>query len=145
MRKLEVKPGMVFTRWETVCRAGVNARGTPTWLCKCSCGTVRAVDEDSLARGATKSCGCRRAERLALFNSRPRKTLPKGPHVIMAVTDDEYELPFLLADSVCEMARLLGINKTTVSRVINGHTERTYVKGYGYCRFVRVFVGEGEE
>lgn len=36
-----------------------NIKGKPTkWLCRCDCGTSKAVDSGSLRSGSTKSCGC---------------------------------------------------------------------------------------
>ena len=32
------------------------------WLCQCACGTKRAVRQDQLLAGSTKSCGCRAAK-----------------------------------------------------------------------------------
>lgn len=35
---------------------------TKKWLCRCDCGTVKAVREESLRLRRTSSCGCLRAE-----------------------------------------------------------------------------------
>lgn len=54
--------GQHFGRWLVVDyaepRLMSNGRHRRRWLCRCSCGTVRAVDEPSLTNGRSKSCGC---------------------------------------------------------------------------------------
>lgn len=59
--------GQKFNRW-TVIGEGTSRlykhknyeNGYPQryWLCKCECGTIREVSENSLINGKTKSCGC---------------------------------------------------------------------------------------
>lgn len=45
--------------------------GGPTryWVCKCSCGTVKAIDRSGLIAGVTLSCGCLQKERVAAVKS----------------------------------------------------------------------------
>lgn len=40
------------------------------WLCRCLCGTIKAINGNTLSRGTTTSCGCWRDEQL----SRRRRT-----------------------------------------------------------------------
>ena len=67
-RKLIDLTGQRFGRWTVLCRAGsygdYNLEGytTPTWLCRCDCGTYRVVNGKSLRRGLSTSCGCYRSE-----------------------------------------------------------------------------------
>lgn len=49
--------GQRFGRWLVIQRAYVKRKGT-YWLCRCDCGTERAVREQNLLKGGTKSCGC---------------------------------------------------------------------------------------
>ena len=54
--------GEKFGRW-TVIDYGPkyfspNGNSGNTWLCKCECGTIKAVQETSLLSGRSKSCGC---------------------------------------------------------------------------------------
>lgn len=41
---------------------GRNKRRFRTRLCKCDCGTIKAVSENSLLTGSSSSCGCLRSE-----------------------------------------------------------------------------------
>lgn len=60
--------GRHFGRW-TVLKLGQpqhrGKRTYRTWTCRCECGTVRDVSEQSLVKGVSRSCGCLRNERLA--------------------------------------------------------------------------------
>lgn len=49
--------GQVFGRWTIVKRIG---KVGSLWLCKCECGTERAVQSATFKRGRSKSCGCYR-------------------------------------------------------------------------------------
>lgn len=49
--------GQVFGRW-TVIGPVTRADRYRYWLCRCQCGTERAVFERSLRRGLSRSCGC---------------------------------------------------------------------------------------
>jgi len=48
------------------------------WLCECDCGRIKAVREDYLKRGATKSCGCMRYELSSI--GRTGKFKPNARH-----------------------------------------------------------------
>jgi len=43
-------------------------------ICKCQCGTIKNVANESLARGTTKSCGCLRRELLTTHGHTSNKT-----------------------------------------------------------------------
>lgn len=66
MGKRVVQVGDVFGRLTTIAPAEPyiepNGRARPRWLCRCECGEERAINENALTRGATKSCGCLRVE-----------------------------------------------------------------------------------
>jgi hypothetical protein len=51
--------GQRFNRW-TVLKYVGNSK----WLCKCNCGTIKAVNGTSLRSGESKSCGCYMKERI---------------------------------------------------------------------------------
>ena len=50
--------GQVFSRWTIICRAPADKHRHTMWLCRCTCGTERAICGLNLKRGATRSCGC---------------------------------------------------------------------------------------
>lgn len=53
--------GTRFGRWTVLSEAEPdmhNGRRLRRWLCKCDCGTVRSVKEQSLKSGVSQSCGC---------------------------------------------------------------------------------------
>lgn len=44
------------------------------WLCRCDCGVTRAIQGQSLQKGRSRSCGCRRAETLVALKSTHRQS-----------------------------------------------------------------------
>lgn len=46
----------------TVLHRGPNKGAAAAWVCRCECGSVNTYNGQNLRSGATKSCGCRRAE-----------------------------------------------------------------------------------
>lgn len=65
--------GKKFGRWTVIKlhhkkqlfnKEGIRKRYLYYWLCKCDCGTERAVLGNSLTTGQTKSCGCLKRERV---------------------------------------------------------------------------------
>ncbi len=57
--------GQVFNRWTVIGFVKTDAAYTSIWLCRCSCGTVRAVRRSGLTAGSSKSCGCFQRERVS--------------------------------------------------------------------------------
>lgn len=57
------------------------------------------------------------------------------PSVILKVTRDKYELPLLVASTVDEMARLTGVQRSTIYKSIT--------RGTG--QFRKVYIDEEEE
>jgi hypothetical protein len=51
-----------FGRLMVQSRAESDPCGSPRWLCKCDCGTLKVVVVNNLRSGDTKSCGCLRKE-----------------------------------------------------------------------------------
>jgi len=54
-----------FGRWHVLRHAGRNKWRKAMWLCRCDCGTERAVIGASLLTGRSLSCGCASAKELA--------------------------------------------------------------------------------
>lgn len=46
--------GHHFDEWEVI---GKDPNKNTRWICKCTCGTVRSVEQKTLLRGTSKSCG----------------------------------------------------------------------------------------
>lgn len=63
MSRLIDLSGMHFGRLTVLRKVEGNRKGRPRWLCYCDCGNSITVDPSNLKKGATKSCGCLRAER----------------------------------------------------------------------------------
>ena len=57
MTKIRDLTGQTFGKLTVVSFAGSNRRRA-MWLCKCECGTEKAVTGNSLTSGNIKSCGC---------------------------------------------------------------------------------------
>ena len=53
--------GQVFNRWTVIRYIGYRS-GHASWLCRCECGTEKAVDSNNLKLGHSKSCGCFRED-----------------------------------------------------------------------------------
>lgn len=58
--------GRVFGRWTVVGpgspRIRANGKRRAMWLCLCSCGSLRLVDQSNLLSGGSLSCGCYHSE-----------------------------------------------------------------------------------
>ena len=50
--------GQFFGELEVLEYKGSNKHNSAQWLCRCSCGTEKIIDGQSLRKGLTKSCGC---------------------------------------------------------------------------------------
>ena len=57
MPKLDDLTGRRFGSW-TVLSRSFNRDKITKWLCRCDCGTERAVYSINLKRGLSRSCGC---------------------------------------------------------------------------------------
>lgn len=55
--------GLRYDRWLVLGYLGRADGRNALWLCRCDCGTERAVSGPSLRYGATLSCGCLKVER----------------------------------------------------------------------------------
>ena len=50
--------GQTFGELTVIERA--ETKGRTKWTCRCSCGTVKDINEYDLISGKSKSCGCKR-------------------------------------------------------------------------------------
>lgn len=57
-----IEAGMVIGRWTVLAAMPEETKKEKAWLCRCECGTERAVMERSLKYGGSQSCGCLRKE-----------------------------------------------------------------------------------
>jgi hypothetical protein len=60
--------GQKFHKLTVVQEADHRAAGR-YWLCRCECGNTAVIKQTALRRGATKSCGCLKAEMLTARNT----------------------------------------------------------------------------
>lgn len=51
---------MKFNRWTVIEKSRKDNK--KSWICKCDCGNIRNVHEDTLLNGKSKSCGCLQKE-----------------------------------------------------------------------------------
>lgn len=65
--KLELNPGAEFGAWTVLTMVREKGKNTRV-LCRCHCGTERAVLLHNLRRGASKNCGCVIAAKTAQRN-----------------------------------------------------------------------------
>lgn len=68
--RLKDLTGQTFGRLKVLGRASVNRQGSSTWLCSCTCGTQKVLSSDHLTRkkGAVRSCGCLKKERVGEYH-----------------------------------------------------------------------------
>jgi len=71
--------GSRFGRWCVLEPTDAGPFGKRQWMCRCDCGTVRAVMENSLTQAKSKSCGCLRAD-VARARSHNPKLHPAWKH-----------------------------------------------------------------
>jgi hypothetical protein len=64
-----MKPGCTYGHWTVLRQTSRDACNKRRWWCVCRCGNERSVVASRLARGLSRSCGCRRA---ALSSERSR-------------------------------------------------------------------------
>lgn len=64
-RRLEVKKGQRFNSW-TVVERDLSVRGRTKWLCRCDCGTIKALRVYSSASANRNSCGCKSRVRVSV-------------------------------------------------------------------------------
>ena len=62
---------------------------------------------------------------------------PKTPTLYMLISDDKYELPLFVADSLTELSSACGISLNTIYG-----TMRRAKKNGAWCRFVKVDASE---
>lgn len=62
------RTGSIVGEW-TVLKYLGNQSGS-TWLCKCSCGTEKPLKAANLAKGNTRSCGCKKSQHITISKIR---------------------------------------------------------------------------
>jgi hypothetical protein len=67
------------------------ADGTVRWICKCSCGKVKAVRSRDLRNGGTKSCGCIQREMASAPDGPLGQTRHKHGHAVNGQRTAEYD------------------------------------------------------
>lgn len=63
-----IQVGTTFGRLTTISYAG-KLRKRSAWLCRCTCGTEKVIQQSNLITGGTKSCGCLFVEQLIARNT----------------------------------------------------------------------------
>lgn len=58
--------GKKYGRLQVIEHTGFTPYGSALWKCQCECGNIVQVDGQHLRRGATKSCGCYRNEKMSV-------------------------------------------------------------------------------
>lgn len=60
--------GQRFGMWTVIQRAETSKAGQTRWLCRCDCGTAKAVQGCHLRGGKSICCGCENNKRLSEWN-----------------------------------------------------------------------------
>lgn len=64
MRRIDLT-GSSFGEWVVLSYSHTDKRGSLSWVCRCSCGTISEVSGNNLKSGKTTSCGCMKARKTA--------------------------------------------------------------------------------
>lgn len=72
MNKLDLT-GQRYGKLVVLRPVGKNKFGGSMWLCRCDCGTEKAVSLNALRNGYTKSCGCLERENRKAFGTRSKR------------------------------------------------------------------------
>lgn len=99
--------GKTFGRWTVVDRAPNGKNGGKRYICKCTCGTLKAVDAYHLKNGNSKSCGCLRFE-MALQKRRENAIGKKFGRLTVIGSDD------IFYHCMCECGRSISFNKKKI-------------------------------
>lgn len=78
-KNFQVPAGSRFGRWEVLDHPVVRENTRYLWLCRCECGTERAVRPDRLRSGESQSCGCLQREIAVNNTGTPTHGLSKTP------------------------------------------------------------------
>lgn len=72
--------GRQFGDWSVIkfSHFGNGANRGACWLCRCSCGTERAVQGSALLNGRSQGCGCEKKSRIGAANRSHGHTLNRG-------------------------------------------------------------------
>ena len=76
---LQVPVGRRFERWIVLDHPAVRTLRGWWWLCRCDCGTERAVRPHHLRGGESRSCGCLQREIAKNNTGQPTHGLSKAP------------------------------------------------------------------
>jgi hypothetical protein len=112
--------GSTFNNWTVLSPTErIDRRGRRHWMCRCTCGKEKAVLDQSLASGGSKSCGCKMS---ALRSDTWNAKYGKHP----SLTD---------IDTIKRKVFEIHGDRVTMD-------ESTYVGAYKECRFVDYEYGE---
>jgi hypothetical protein len=73
--KIKDLAGQTFGRWTALRLSEERGKGTgggrvkAMWICRCQCGTEKAINSSSLVTGNSQSCGCLKSERMTEYNT----------------------------------------------------------------------------
>jgi len=68
MRRIDLT-GKSFGEWFVLDYSHTNAKGSVSWICRCSCGVISEVAGNNLKSGKTTNCGCKKSEKTAKQNT----------------------------------------------------------------------------
>lgn len=112
--------GQRFGKWTVLKRVENDKHGSPKFLCKCDCGTLKEVLSFTLRRGESTNCGC-------YLNERANKEIGKKYNhwtVLKKVESNKYgQLKWLC---MCDCGK---IKEQYLSHLKNGHS-----RSCGCCR-----------
>ena len=118
-----------FGEWTVIREASKEekqSRPGAYWLCKCSCGTEKIVNGQTLRKGESRSCGCKTGDIIAHKNNERAENLSGRVFGRLTVIQRDYdkEKSMVTRGSTYWKCKCNCGNETTVSRnsLLNGTT-----------------------
>ena len=116
----------IFENWTVIREASKeekNGRPGTYWLCKCSCGTEKIVNGQTLRNGQSSSCGCQSAQKIAAATrSRAEDLTGKifGRFTVLERDYNEEKNGSTRWKCKCDCGNIIVTNRNSL---LNGHTK----------------------
>ena len=139
--------GQKFGRWTVIDESDKRGKnGGRYWLCKCDCGTIKEVTQDSLRGGKSTSCGCQGREKLGKLHFKDLTGQRFGRLTVIERSDRKGDNAFWVCKCDCgntktiKSGSLIGGKTTSCGCYSKEITSNTTLKDLTGQRFGRLTV-----